>query len=156
MCIVWIKPLFYKQDYKQQVIQYISDNLYESSLFFTPTIGSFLRIFFDLDVVNIESNLIKKLSIKSSNHHIGISLLEKQLCLGDTSENSKRFINTIKYIPITSCKYRFKTKKKNWFSNSNFKRKRKMDWSFSTVQGYWWTQSISQHLSKLRGDLRYS
>ncbi|KAG0937620.1 hypothetical protein G6F57_007384 [Rhizopus arrhizus] len=43
-----------KEDYKQQVIQYISDNLYESSLFFTPTIGSFLRIFFDLDVVNIE------------------------------------------------------------------------------------------------------
>ncbi|KAI9251048.1 hypothetical protein BY458DRAFT_559563 [Sporodiniella umbellata] len=76
------------EEYKHQVAQNIISNLYNSTLYFTPTIGSFLRIFFDLDITSIESSLVKKASSKSSNHHIGISLLEKQLMLGDVPEIS--------------------------------------------------------------------
>ncbi|ORE05303.1 hypothetical protein BCV72DRAFT_250689 [Rhizopus microsporus var. microsporus] len=79
-----------REEYKEQVAQCITNNLYESSLFFIPTIGSFLRIFFELDITNIESKLIKKVSSKSFNQHIGISLLEKQLLIGDTSEKASK------------------------------------------------------------------
>ncbi|ORE12935.1 hypothetical protein BCV71DRAFT_230098, partial [Rhizopus microsporus] len=79
-----------REEYKEQVAQCIINNLYESSLFSIPTIGSFLRIFFELDITNIESKLIKKVSTKSFNQHIGISLLEKQLLIGDTSEKASK------------------------------------------------------------------
>jgi DNA-dependent protein kinase catalytic subunit len=57
----------------------IQRNVTNSTSYFTPTIGSFLRIFFELNVIDQPEKLIRTASSKSFNHHIGIALLEKQL-----------------------------------------------------------------------------
>lgn len=59
----------------------INRNLHSSQLYFTPTIGSFLRIIFDLNA-NISSRVVQHVSAKSHNHHIGIAILEKQILQG--------------------------------------------------------------------------
>lgn len=66
----------------------ISENLKTSNMYFTPTIGSLLRIIFDLDA-SISAAVVKMVSSKSYNHHIGIAILEKQLAFGDGAERRK-------------------------------------------------------------------
>jgi DNA-dependent protein kinase catalytic subunit len=72
----------------QKMVTSISENLAASKMFFTPTTGSFLRIIFDLDAP-ISASLVKIVSSKSHNHHIGIAILEKQLAFGDGTERRK-------------------------------------------------------------------
>lgn len=72
-------------EYKSEFVKMINTNLTLSELYFTPTIGSFLRIIFDLNAP-IPALLVKVASSKSDNHHIGIAILEKQLSFGDSSE----------------------------------------------------------------------
>lgn len=70
---------------------YINRNLRNSQLYFTPTIGSFLRIIFDLQA-DISSRVVKHVSDKSHNHHIGIAILENQISQGNEERrNFKRF-----------------------------------------------------------------
>ncbi|GAN09060.1 DNA-dependent protein kinase catalytic subunit isoform 1 [Mucor ambiguus] len=71
--------------YQDEFIKMITKNLTMSELYFTPTIGSFLRIIFDLGA-SVPALLIKVASSKSDNHHIGIAILENQLMNGDHGE----------------------------------------------------------------------
>jgi hypothetical protein len=73
------------------VIDAIRVNLTNSTQCFTPTIASFLRICFDLNATNFDSALIRQVSTRSNNHHIGIAFLENQLLKhdNDEDENSK-------------------------------------------------------------------
>ncbi|KAK4516378.1 uncharacterized protein ATC70_011349 [Mucor velutinosus] len=71
--------------YQDEFIEMIIKNLATSELYFTPTIGSFLRIIFELGAC-VPALLIKVASSKSDNHHIGIAILENQLMYGDRDE----------------------------------------------------------------------
>lgn len=73
------------------VVKNIQSNIVSSTLYFTPTIGSFLRIFFDLSIIHQPENLVRTASSNSSNHHIGIALLEKQLEISAGSTTSKYY-----------------------------------------------------------------
>ncbi|KAI8057473.1 hypothetical protein BDF21DRAFT_349187 [Thamnidium elegans] len=76
--------------YKSKVVRNIQSNIINSTLYFTPTIGSFLRIFFDLNITYQPENLVRTASSNSSNHHIGIALLEKQLEISAGSSTSSK------------------------------------------------------------------
>ncbi|KAI9483447.1 MAG: hypothetical protein EXX96DRAFT_536784 [Benjaminiella poitrasii] len=76
--------------YRKTLFKSIETNLKISQSYFTPTIGSFLRIIFELNAP-INNYLLREVSHKSSNHHIGIAILENQLHYGDSNERpSKR------------------------------------------------------------------
>ncbi|KAF9155537.1 hypothetical protein BG015_009513 [Linnemannia schmuckeri] len=64
--------------------------LERSTIFYTPFIGSILRICHDYGEANISSDLISKVSIRSSNQHLGIILLEKQIQYSDPRERSNK------------------------------------------------------------------
>ncbi|KAI9359803.1 hypothetical protein BD770DRAFT_319254 [Pilaira anomala] len=76
--------------YETKVVRNVQSNIVNSTMYFTPTIGSFLRIFFDLNVSNQPESLVRTASSKSSNHHIGIALLEKQLEISTGSATSTK------------------------------------------------------------------
>ncbi|KAF1799211.1 hypothetical protein FB192DRAFT_1333067 [Mucor lusitanicus] len=71
--------------YQDEFVKMITKNLTMSELYFTPTIGSFLRIIFELGA-SVPALLVKVASSKSDNHHIGIAILENQLLYGDHGE----------------------------------------------------------------------
>ncbi|KAL9555838.1 hypothetical protein MBANPS3_002175 [Mucor bainieri] len=71
--------------YQDEFVKMVTRNLATSELYFTPTIGSFLRIIFELGA-SVPALLVKVASSKSDNHHIGIAILEKQLVHGDGGE----------------------------------------------------------------------
>jgi DNA-dependent protein kinase catalytic subunit len=70
-------------------VRSIQRNIVDSTINFTPTIGSFLRIFFELNVTDQPERLIRSASSKSFNHHIGIALLENQLTTSSMPANGK-------------------------------------------------------------------
>ncbi|CAO3576402.1 unnamed protein product [Absidia cylindrospora] len=78
-----------KEDYKSDIVTTIDSNLNSSILFFPPTIGSFLRVFFELGGQNMSSDLIKVVSERSFNHHLGIAVLEKQIEKGTSTQMEK-------------------------------------------------------------------
>ena len=49
----------------------------ESTKYFPPAIGSFLRICYEMPVVQLSSSVINIASQRSYNQHIAIALLEK-------------------------------------------------------------------------------
>ncbi|KAI7908116.1 uncharacterized protein BX663DRAFT_493038 [Cokeromyces recurvatus] len=81
-------------NYKQAFFKSIETNLKISQSYFTPTIGAFLRIIFELNAP-INNNLLREVSHKSYNHHIGIAILEKQLDYGDFYERPAKRTNTL-------------------------------------------------------------
>ncbi|KAI8329229.1 hypothetical protein BC941DRAFT_384857 [Chlamydoabsidia padenii] len=71
-----------KDDYKNDLIKTLKTNLDASTLFSPTTISSFLRVYFELDGQSLDSDLIKVVSQRSFNHHLGIAVLEKQIGSG--------------------------------------------------------------------------
>lgn len=92
----------------------IQQNINDSTLYFAPTIGSFLRIFFDLNITDQPESLVRNACSKSSNHHIGIALLEKQLDIISAPLNSKMafFLYLFYYLPLGLVKIGGKRKYK--------------------------------------------
>ncbi|KAI8641990.1 hypothetical protein BD408DRAFT_483034 [Parasitella parasitica] len=82
------------EDYKHEFVKMISKNLTMSELYFTPTIGSFLRIVFDLGAP-ISALLVKVASAKSDNHHIGIAILENQLSFSESHERPTKRVSRL-------------------------------------------------------------
>ncbi|KAI8098597.1 uncharacterized protein BX664DRAFT_288171 [Halteromyces radiatus] len=71
-----------KENYKSDMVAVVADHLASSKLFFPTTIGSFLRIVFEFGTHALDSELIKSVSERSSNHYLGIALLERQIGQG--------------------------------------------------------------------------
>lgn len=61
----------------------------QSILFHSPTIGSFLRIYYELDGSIMDSELIRNTSERSYNHHLGIAVLERQIERGGQESNER-------------------------------------------------------------------
>ncbi|KAI8352478.1 hypothetical protein EDC96DRAFT_546617 [Choanephora cucurbitarum] len=82
-------------EFQATIVDMINSHLRKSTANFTPTIGSFLRIVFDLGA-SIDGLVIKDVSSKSYNHHIGIAILERQLLNGtDAPKPKKRAFNSL-------------------------------------------------------------
>lgn len=89
-------------DYESRIVRNIQLNIKDSTSNFAPTIGSFLRVFFDLNITDLPESLIRSASSKSWNHHIGIALLEKQLDIISAPLNSKmQFYSFTYYLLLT-------------------------------------------------------
>ncbi|KAI8973303.1 hypothetical protein BDF20DRAFT_881619 [Mycotypha africana] len=80
--------------YKEQLVDSIGKNLVKSCMYFTPTIGSFLRIVFDLDAY-IPGKVIKVVSARSQNHHIGIAILEKHIMYSGGDDRPKKKVSQL-------------------------------------------------------------
>jgi hypothetical protein len=77
---------------RQQTLQQLHAILQKSTLHYPPAINSFLRIFYDMDGLELIPTLIRSVSEGSSNEQTGISLLEKLLQTQVTPERSMFFI----------------------------------------------------------------
>lgn len=73
-------------DLKQQILQQLHKVLQQTTLNYPPAIGSLLRIFYDMEGLDLSPTLIKSVAQASSNEQTGISLLEKQLQLKASPE----------------------------------------------------------------------
>ncbi|KAG0205959.1 hypothetical protein BGX33_007637 [Mortierella sp. NVP41] len=76
--------------YKDGLISGFRTLLERSTVLYTPFIGSILRICHDHGEPDISSDLISRVSIRSSNQHLGIILLEKQIQYSDPRERSNK------------------------------------------------------------------
>ncbi|KAF9135211.1 hypothetical protein BGW39_004143 [Mortierella sp. 14UC] len=76
--------------YKDGLINGFRTLLERSSVLYTPFIGSILRICHDYGEADISSDLISRVSIRSSNQHLGIILLEKQIQYSDPRERTNK------------------------------------------------------------------
>ncbi|KAF9970692.1 hypothetical protein BGZ73_006560 [Actinomortierella ambigua] len=65
--------------YKHHVMQRLQTMLTSTTSYFTPFVGSILRIFHEYGEVDLPADLVSRTSIRSSNQHLGIVLLEKQI-----------------------------------------------------------------------------
>ncbi|KAG0257869.1 hypothetical protein DFQ27_004903 [Actinomortierella ambigua] len=65
--------------YKHHVMQRLQTMLTSTTTYFTPFVGSILRIFHEYGEVDLPADLVSRTSIRSSNQHLGIVLLEKQI-----------------------------------------------------------------------------
>ncbi|KAI8883147.1 hypothetical protein K501DRAFT_333495 [Backusella circina FSU 941] len=101
-------------EFQDEVIDAIKMNLTNSTQCFTPTIASFLRICFDLNATKFDSALIKKVSTKSNNHHIGIAFLENQLLKHDADDEDD---NRSKRIRVSEGGH-LRHEKKKWIDLS--------------------------------------
>ena len=64
---------------RQQILQQLHSMLQRTTLHYPPAINSFLRIFYDMDGLELSPTLIKAVSEASFNEQTGITLIEKQL-----------------------------------------------------------------------------
>lgn len=64
---------------RQQILQQLHSMLQRTTLHYPPAINSFLRIFYDMDSLELSPTLIKSVSEASFNEQTGITLIEKQL-----------------------------------------------------------------------------
>ncbi|KAF9360792.1 hypothetical protein BGX26_007743 [Mortierella sp. AD094] len=64
--------------------------LQKSSVLYTPFIGSILRICHDFGEADMPPELIAKVSVRSSNQHLGIILIEKQIQEYEPRERSSK------------------------------------------------------------------
>ncbi|CAO3615261.1 unnamed protein product [Cunninghamella echinulata] len=78
-----------KENYIDDIINSIGSNMKQSNLFYSPTIGAFLRIYYELDGSTIDSELIRTTSERSYNHHLGIAVLERQIERGGQGLNER-------------------------------------------------------------------
>ncbi|KAF8935223.1 hypothetical protein BGZ52_000691 [Haplosporangium bisporale] len=70
--------------------------LEKSTLLYTPFIGCVLRICHDYGKSNIPAGLIARTSMRSSNQHLGIVLIEKQVqAIGSSSDQSRATWNEL-------------------------------------------------------------
>ncbi|KAF8937820.1 hypothetical protein BGZ58_002088 [Dissophora ornata] len=76
--------------YKEGLISDFKLILQKSSVLYTPFIGSILRIFHDSGEADIPPGLIAKVAVRSSNQHLGIILIEKQIQNFDPKERSAK------------------------------------------------------------------
>ncbi|KAG0293742.1 hypothetical protein BGZ96_002384 [Linnemannia gamsii] len=76
--------------FKDSLIGGFRTLLERSTALYTPFIGSILRICHDYGEADISSDLISRVSIRSSNQHLGIILLEKQIQNSDPRERSSK------------------------------------------------------------------
>lgn len=65
--------------FRQQILQQLHSMLQRTTLYYPPAINSFLRIFHDMDGLELSPTLIKSVSEASFNEQTGITLIEKQL-----------------------------------------------------------------------------
>ncbi|KAG0234361.1 hypothetical protein BGX31_004586 [Mortierella sp. GBA43] len=65
--------------YSEGLISDFKSILQRSSTLFTPFIGSILRVCHDYGEADLTPELVSKVSIRSSNQHLGITLIEKQI-----------------------------------------------------------------------------
>ncbi|KAI9025750.1 hypothetical protein CLU79DRAFT_699113, partial [Phycomyces nitens] len=77
-----------------KIMSTVRENLEKSTMFFSPTVGSFLRVSFELDANCVDSSLINLVSEKSFNQHIGIALVEKQVEKEEVSERENKKMRT--------------------------------------------------------------
>ncbi|CAO3672189.1 unnamed protein product [Umbelopsis ramanniana] len=76
---------------RQQILQQLHSMLQRTTLHYPPAINSFLRIFYDMDGLELSPTLIKSVSEASFNEQTGITLIEKQLQTQTSPErDSKR------------------------------------------------------------------
>ncbi|KAF9401271.1 hypothetical protein BGX21_002182 [Mortierella sp. AD011] len=76
--------------FKKGLIGDFGHILQKSSVLYTPFIGSILRICHDFGEANMPPELIAKVSIRSSNQHLGIILIEKQIQEHEPRERSSK------------------------------------------------------------------
>ncbi|KAI1315202.1 hypothetical protein EDD11_001140 [Mortierella claussenii] len=76
--------------YKEGLIANFGHILQRSTILYTPFIGSILRICHDYGHANIPAQLIARVSIRSSNQHLGIILIEKQIQEYEPKERSAK------------------------------------------------------------------
>ncbi|KAF9439193.1 hypothetical protein BGZ76_009365 [Entomortierella beljakovae] len=76
--------------YKKRLVEDFGHILQRSSLSYTPFIGSILRICHDFGEANLPPALIAKVAIRSSNQHLGVILIEKQIQDFDTRDRSSK------------------------------------------------------------------
>lgn len=71
---------------KQQILQLLHQVLQKTKLNYPPAIGSFLRIFYEMEGLELSPALIMSVAQASFNEQTGISLLEKQLQVQSSPE----------------------------------------------------------------------
>ncbi|KAG0369575.1 hypothetical protein BGZ54_009551 [Gamsiella multidivaricata] len=76
--------------YKEGLINNFKGILQKSTILYTPFIGSVLRICHDYGEADIPAGLVAKVSVRSSNQHLGIILIEKQIQHFDSRERSAK------------------------------------------------------------------
>ncbi|KAG0005263.1 hypothetical protein BGZ65_011584, partial [Modicella reniformis] len=76
--------------YKEGLVGDMKHILQKSTILFTPFIGSILRICHDYGEADISPELVSKVAIRSSNQHLGIILVEKQLMQSEPKERSAK------------------------------------------------------------------
>ncbi|KAG0303333.1 hypothetical protein BGZ98_006787, partial [Dissophora globulifera] len=76
--------------YKDGLIDDFKEILQKSSLLYTPFIGSILRICHDYGESEISPGIVAKVAIRSSNQHLGIILIEKQIQHFEPKERSSK------------------------------------------------------------------
>ncbi|KAF9918927.1 hypothetical protein BX616_004199 [Lobosporangium transversale] len=80
--------------FKDGLIRDFKNILQKSTTLYTPFIGSILRICHDYGQVDISAELVAKASIRSSNQHLGIILIEKQIQEHGSRERSVKRLKT--------------------------------------------------------------
>ncbi|KAG0339299.1 hypothetical protein BG004_006877 [Podila humilis] len=65
--------------YRSEIMEGFQSMLEKSSQLYTPFIGCVLRICFDFGKITMPAELIARTSIHSSNQHLGVILIEKQV-----------------------------------------------------------------------------
>ncbi|KAF9205542.1 hypothetical protein BGZ49_003876 [Haplosporangium sp. Z 27] len=76
--------------FKKGLIDDLGHILQKSTILYTPFIGSILRICHDFGEAKISPDLISKVAIRSSNQHLGIILIEKQIQEIEPRERSSK------------------------------------------------------------------
>ncbi|KAF9116341.1 hypothetical protein BGX27_003334 [Mortierella sp. AM989] len=76
--------------FKQGLIGDFGNILQKSTILYTPFIGSILRICHDFGEANMPPELIAKVAVRSSNQHLGIILIEKQIQEHEPREKSAK------------------------------------------------------------------
>ncbi|GAB5585937.1 hypothetical protein Unana1_00837 [Umbelopsis nana] len=75
---------------KQQILQLLHQVLQKTTLNYPPAIGSFLRIFYEMEGLELSPALIMSVAQASFNEQTGISLLEKQLQVQSSPERDHK------------------------------------------------------------------
>ncbi|KAG0227795.1 hypothetical protein BGW42_002714 [Actinomortierella wolfii] len=96
-------------EYKHNIMSRLQTILSSTTTFFTPFVGSILRIFHEYGEVDLPADLVSRASIRSSNQHLGIVLLEKQIQYPVPKERSAK-----RQRVGTSSSAADYEKKKNW------------------------------------------
>ncbi|GJJ77035.1 DNA-dependent protein kinase catalytic subunit [Entomortierella parvispora] len=65
--------------FKETLVGDFKQILQKSTMLYTPFVGSILRICHDYGEADIPADLVSKVAIRSSNQHLGIILIEKQI-----------------------------------------------------------------------------